>query len=304
MRKVIGIGETIYDIIFKNNQPLKAVPGGSTFNCMVSLGRLNIPALFVSETGDDKIGNMIKEFMKDNNLSTEFIDFFRDGSSPIALAFLDEKHDAEYMFYRNFPKKRLDIDLPTIQTDDILVFGSYFALNPLLRDKVSSILLSACDKAIIYYDINFRKAHAYERNKLMASFLENFENSTIIRCSEEDLETLYPGESIESVYHNRISFYCKNFIVTKGSKGVYLKTATIEKSYSVEPLEPVSTIGAGDNFNAGIIYGLMKYGYSRDDINHLKEKDWDKLISLGIQFSSEVCMSTDNYISGDSIISL
>lgn len=32
MRKIIGIGETILDIIFRNNQPSHAVPGGSTFN--------------------------------------------------------------------------------------------------------------------------------------------------------------------------------------------------------------------------------------------------------------------------------
>ena len=297
MRKVIGIGETVYDIIFKDNQPFKAVPGGSTFNCMVSLGRLNVPALFISEAGNDKIGNVIKKFMEENNLSTKFVDFFYDGSSPVALAFLNENQDAEYTFYRNFPEKRLDIDFPPIQTDDIVVFGSYFALNPLLRDKVSELIQNARDEAIVYYDINFRKAHAYERNKLMGAFLENFENSTIIRCSDEDLETLYPGESIESIYENRISFYCKNFIVTKGKNGVYLKTSSIEKSYEVKALEPVSTIGAGDNFNAGIVYGLMKYGYVKSDINNLKEEDWDKLIALGTQFASEVCMTTDNYIS-------
>ena len=43
MRKIIGIGETILDIIFKNGQPTKALPGGSVFNTMVSLGRLGIP---------------------------------------------------------------------------------------------------------------------------------------------------------------------------------------------------------------------------------------------------------------------
>jgi fructokinase len=32
MRKTIGIGETILDIIFQDNQPRKAVPDGSTFN--------------------------------------------------------------------------------------------------------------------------------------------------------------------------------------------------------------------------------------------------------------------------------
>ena len=39
MKRVIGIGETVLDILFKNDQPQKAVPGGSTFNSIVSLGR-------------------------------------------------------------------------------------------------------------------------------------------------------------------------------------------------------------------------------------------------------------------------
>ena len=39
MRKVIGIGETVLDIIFKNDQPIGAVPGGSVFNGVISLGR-------------------------------------------------------------------------------------------------------------------------------------------------------------------------------------------------------------------------------------------------------------------------
>ena len=51
MRKVIGIGETVLDIIFKNDQPIGAVPGGSVFNGIISLGRSGVPASFISETG-------------------------------------------------------------------------------------------------------------------------------------------------------------------------------------------------------------------------------------------------------------
>ena len=43
MRKVIGIGETILDIIFRNEQPSAAVPGGSVFNGIVSLSRTGVP---------------------------------------------------------------------------------------------------------------------------------------------------------------------------------------------------------------------------------------------------------------------
>ena len=56
MRKVIGIGETVLDIIFKGDQPIQAVPGGSAFNAVISLGRVGVPTAFISETGNDRIG--------------------------------------------------------------------------------------------------------------------------------------------------------------------------------------------------------------------------------------------------------
>lgn len=91
MRKVIGIGETIFDIIFKNGLPTQAVPGGSTFNSMITLGRLGVPTRFITEVGNDTVGKIILNFMHKNNLSTENVDIFDDGyaQSPISLAFLD-----------------------------------------------------------------------------------------------------------------------------------------------------------------------------------------------------------------------
>ncbi len=68
MRKVIGIGETILDIIFRGDQPSAAVPGGSVFNGIVSLGRMGINVGFISETGNDRVGNIILQFMRDNNI--------------------------------------------------------------------------------------------------------------------------------------------------------------------------------------------------------------------------------------------
>ena len=57
MRKVIGIGETVLDIIFKEGQPVSAVPGGSAFNAIISLGRCGVNSTFISEAGNDRIGD-------------------------------------------------------------------------------------------------------------------------------------------------------------------------------------------------------------------------------------------------------
>ena len=50
MRKVIGIGETILDILFHDGQPQAAVPGGSIYNAVISLGRMGQNVTFISET--------------------------------------------------------------------------------------------------------------------------------------------------------------------------------------------------------------------------------------------------------------
>ena len=97
MRKVIGIGETILDIIFRNDQPSAAVPGGSVFNGIVSLGRMGVNVCFISETGNDHVGNIILQFMRDNHIPTDHVNVFPDGKSPVSLAFLTQ--NSGWTFY-------------------------------------------------------------------------------------------------------------------------------------------------------------------------------------------------------------
>ena len=300
MRKVIGVGETILDIILKNDQPHAAVPGGSVFNGLTSLGRLGVPVLFISETGNDHVGDMIRHFMEANHISTEFVDKFPDGKSPISLAFLDEHNNANYAFYKNYPKQRLEVPLPPIEEDDIFVFGSYYALNPALRPRIVEFLQYARERgAIIYYDPNFRNAHANEAIHVRPSVLENLDFADIVRGSEEDFFNLFGKNDMKQVYTEHIRFYSDVFLTTHGRDGVWLHTSSFNTHFDVPEITPVSTIGAGDNFNAGIIYGLLKYQVRRRDLPSLTRDDWERIVRCGIDLASEVCQSYDNYISTD-----
>ena len=297
MRKVFGIGETILDIIFRNDQPQKAVPGGSVFNGLISLGRLNVPVSFISELGNDRVGDMIRDFMKDNHITTEFVDRFPDGKSPISLAFLDDDKNANYIFYKDYPKQRLDVLFPKLEEDDIVMIGSYYALNPVLREKILELLDQAREKkAIIYYDPNFRSSHKNEAMKLAPTIIENLEYSDIVRGSLEDFFYMYGMQDADKIYKDKIKFYCPRFICTAGGEKVSLRTNLVNKDYPIEPLEAVSTIGAGDNFNAGLIYGLLKYDVRYRDLNNLNEAPWDKVIQCGKDFAAEVCRSFSNSV--------
>ena len=300
MRSVFGIGETILDIIFKEEQPYKAVPGGSVFNGLVSLGRLQVPVTFISEVGKDQVGELILRFMEQNHISTQYIDRFPDGKSPISLAFLDANRNAKYAFYKDYPTQRLEVPFPRIEADDIFIIGSYYALNPALRPRMVEFLQYAHErKAIIYYDLNFRKAHAHEAIRLMPTVLENLEYADIVRGSDEDFLNLFGEQAGDRVYADHIQFYCDRLITTYGAKGVDLYTSRFKQHYDALAIEPQSTIGAGDNFNAGLIFGLLKEDVRLKDLTDLTPDSWERIIRHGMALAGEVCQSYDNYISTD-----
>ena len=298
MRKVIGIGETILDILFRDGQPQAAVPGGSVYNAVISLGRMGQNVTFISETGNDRVGEMILANMRENGVDTANVNVFPEGKSPVSLAFLNERNDAEYIFYKDYPRQRLEVNMPEISSDDIIMIGSYFAITPVLRDKVKELLDRAHDAgAIIYYDVNFRSTHANEAIKLMPTIIENFEYADILRGSTEDFQNMFRQPDADKLYSNHVGFYCPNFICTDADGDVRLRTKHVCKDYPVTPLKAVSTIGAGDNFNAGVVYGLLKYRVRRADLAELTEADWDAIIRCGMDFSADVCKSVSNSVS-------
>lgn len=302
MRKVIGIGETVLDIIFRNDQPISAVPGGSVFNGLISLGRAGIKASIISETGNDRVGRRIVGFLQENGVDASNVNIYKDSKSPLSLAFLDDNNDADYVFYKDHPHDRLDFDYPEVNADDIVMFGSFYAVNPVIRPQVAGFLEYAKSQgAIIYYDVNFRSSHKSDVMKITPNMLENFELCDILRGSREDFEVLFGKTDANAVFRSNISFYTRNFIMTQGAEPTELRAnGGIAKSYAVEPAETVSTIGAGDNFNAGFVYGLMKYGIKRTQIEQgLAVEQWDKLIACAQRFSAECCKSINNYISKD-----
>ena len=298
MRRVIGIGETILDILFKNNQAATSVPGGSTFNSMISLGRVGVYSCFLSEIGDDKVGTIVRTFLRDNGVDDSYLTEYPDHKSPISLAFLDDHSNATYSFYKDSFSKRTDWECPAIGSDDIVLFGSYYALNPEMRYKVTALLEKARTAgAIIYYDVNFRRNHAGEAIKLMGTVIENLEYADIVKGSDEDFEVLYRIAEGSKVFKEKVDFYCPRLIYSRGAQGVDLYSRTLTKRYPIEPIIPVSTIGAGDNLNAGILYGLIKFRIRRDDLDQLSERDWDDIIRCGLEFAAETCQQADNYIS-------
>jgi fructokinase len=299
MRKIYGIGETVLDIIFKNGQPQAAKAGGSVLNSAVSMGRMGLPVSFISEYGADDVGDLIDDFLGKNGVDSSSVHRFRDGNTALAMAFLNEKNDARYTFYKNFPAKRLDIEFPVVQKDDIVQCGSFYAIWPEIREKFKKFIKSASDNgALVLYDPNFRAGHLAELDVLKPLIIENMKMATLVRGSDEDFKNIFGAETPDEAW-NIVKQYCSSMVYTANVDGVYVRTTSFSGKFAVKKITPVSTIGAGDNFNAGMLTAIYKNKISGARLSELGKKEWSTVINSGVEFATHVCLSYENYISED-----
>jgi len=293
MNRVIGIGETVFDILFKDDQPQKAVPGGSTFNSIVSLGRAGVPCVMVTEVGGDHVGDLICNFLKDNGVSTEYVCRHENVKSHISLAFLDKNNDAQYVFYKDHASVSLDGKLPEIHENDVILFGSFFAINPVIRPVVGGLLHAAHEAgAWLYYDVNFRKNHIADLPEVMVNIEENMRLADVVRGSMEDFGYLYGLHDGDAIY-DKVSQYCRTLILTDGAQSIHVYTPESCEPYPVQAIETVSTVGAGDNFNAGYIYAMLQ-GFENQSAR----------IAMAQRWSQDVCRQLGNNISNELVAAL
>ena len=297
MRKIFGIGETVFDIIFKDGSPQAAKAGGSVLNSVVSMGRVGLPVAFISEYGKDDVGTLIDSFLKESGVNTESVHRFEENNTSLALAFLDSKNDARYTFYKDFPKNRLNIVFPVVQKDDIVQCGSFYAIWPEIREKFMKFIMGAKEKgALILYDPNFRKTHISDLDKLKPLIIENMQMASLVRGSDEDFMNIFGAGNADEAYEKTRPF-CQNLVYTANDQGVYVRTPGVSAKFNVKDITPVSTIGAGDNFNAGMITSIYQNNILPSRLSSLPEKKWSEIITTAVDFATEVCMSYENYIS-------
>ena len=297
-RKIIGVGESILDILFRDGQPVAAVPGGSSFNSIISVGRAGVPCTFVGYSGADIVGQNTVKFLNANGVGTEHFQLRKGEKSAVSLAFIGENKDASYLFYKEPPHVSADFTLPQMSRGDVMLFGSYYAACNGMRLLISEMLERAAKQnAIVYYDLNFRSNHSNELEELRPVILQNFRQSTIVRGSADDFEVLFASRDARVIYNMYISQYCPFFICTAGAKAVFVCTPGGIYEFQAPPVEDVvSTVGAGDSFNAGFACALIWENIMPEDLPSLSRDDWQRLVATACDFAGQTCRSTENYI--------
>ena len=114
--------------------------------------------------------------------------------------------------------------------------------------------------------------------------------------SNEDFSFILGADDADEAW-SEVSRHCSHLLYTANKKGVFVRSPDLKATFPVKTIDPVSTIGAGDNFNAGVVYSLYTLGITYDALPALTPGDWENIVATAVEFATHVCLNYDNYIS-------
>lgn len=288
-----ALSEALVDIIFQDGKAIDSTPGGSMLNCVVSVARLGGKTFLISELGGDELGKTVVDFLHTNGVNSDYITLYPDFPTSYSFAFLDKDKNASYIFHKTLPNQRQLKSIPTINATDIFAFGSYYAVQPAIR-KLTKHTIESAKKAgaLCYYDPNIRKAHNIT-NEVRNNLYENIGYADIVRGSHEDFKYIFGLDTPVAIYEEIKKLGCQYLIFTHHQKEITVVTPSGISSITPDILDVVSTIGAGDSFNAGIIYTILKTDKA---LSYWREKEWKMALTFAKEMANSCCLSHENYI--------
>lgn len=299
MRKIIAIGESILDTIYQGQQPVKAFVGGRVSNAAASLGEMGLPVSMVSECCTDMVGDWVVDFFEKHHVDTKSIDRYTDGSTPHAAIFKMDGEPDKIVNYGVYPQERFNVIWPRIDEDDIVLFGSYYAIDMPQRERLFDLLSYAAErKAIVMYLPGFQHGTEFNLTKVMPSILENFEVSSIVVDHDKDINTMFPNQDSDKVYDNHIKFYGPTYVhINPGENAtIYRASDKLECPFS---FSTTNHLGWQAGFIAGMIYGMIVSDIKQADVSTLTDEAWKGLMNEAFEFAACCAQSDTNCLSAE-----
>ena len=294
MRKIIAIGESILDAVYTNGCPNRTFVGGRVSNAAASLGELGLPVSMVSECCTDKVGDWVVDFFEKHHVDTHSIDRYTDGSTPFAAIFKEEDGSESIVNYGEYPLNRFSVIWPRIDEDDIVLFGSYYAIDSPQRERLYDLLSYAAErKAILIYLPGFQHGTQFNLTKVMPNILENFEVASLVIDHDKDINNMFPNQDSDKVYNNHIKFYECSYVHINPSVNASVYQGSEKFVYDFS-CDSDNHLGWQAGFIAGIIYSLIAGDIKHGDVATLTQQQWKPMLEKAFEFAKQCAESDTN----------
>ena len=256
---ILAIGEALIDVVITHEQPdfPVEIPGGSPANVALTLGRLDRPVALATWIGLDERGRLIDFHMYDSSVHVTGASRGASHTST-ALARLDENGTASYTFDLEWaPAPPITVP-PTAQ---IIEAGSISAIIEPGASAVLDALTRGREHALVCFDPNARPSIMGEPAAALASLERFIALADVVKVSDEDIEWLTGGASIDEVVDRWLGMGPSLVVVTRGKHGSLAVTSSgLRVTKTPSDVKVVDTVGAGDSFMGGMIDAMWGMG--------------------------------------------
>ncbi len=298
--RFFAFGEALIDIIVQADGKTFSSPGGSLLNVAVSMARAGAAVELISDFGLDEPGKRLHSFLESEGVGVSYLNRFTNGQTPLAYAALDADAKASYTFYKRYPETRFtEAKLPHFTPGDCFVFGSFSSVQEPLQPVLEKLLKQAqSSDSFIFFDPNIRQHKLSREDKAMNYLRRNIGMADLVRGSDEDFEAMLGTSDIEKV-KNTLEISDKvPLIITRGASVVECLHLQKRSDFAVPILKNlVSTIGAGDAFDAGLLCFLDVQRMSKNELRTMHPDMLGMMIATAVSFATDVCQSPENFIS-------
>lgn len=264
------LGRIGYDLYAEDHGvPLKDVRrfsrylGGSTANIAVGLSRLGMRVGIISCVGADALGDYLIEYLKRESVDTRFVKPKPGFLTSLCLTEISPPDHFPQVFYRDRPADtQVEIgeqEMEFISATRLFVTnGTSLCASPARESTFRALEWAHRSGVRVVLDVDYRAsswngvAQAGLYARLALPFVD-----IMIGNAEELCIVTECGEAEEAAQKLR-EWGVPLVIAKMGAEGTRLVSAGASFFLPSYPIEVVSTIGAGDGFASGFLYGILE----------------------------------------------
>ena len=256
-------GEVLIDLIPGADGVRVPHVGGGPANTAKALARLGHDVQFIDGISSDQYGQMSRNELLDDEVK---LDLALKSEKPTCTAEVTLGADGSGSYVFNIDgTATFDFSLdwlpdPSRYKPQVLHIGTLVTVIEPGADVLYDWAIRVAEFAPIVYDPNIRPSVMGDRDRYQASVEKWVAISSVIKVSDDDVEWLYPGESVESVAQRWINDGAALVVITRGMNGLLGVSAGGSVEVPGVKIEVADTVGAGDTVGAIIVEAMVEKG--------------------------------------------
>ncbi len=267
--EVISLGEALIDFIslesgvsLEEASGFEKCPGGAPANYAVACARLGISTGFIGKVGDDPFGRFLVKTLADRGVDVSQVAYSEHRT---ALAFVSIADDGErhFMFYRrpcaDVMLEDGDIDASYVADSRMLHFGTVsLSESPSREATLRAVEMASGSGVNVSFDPNIR-FHLWpkEHDEIKEEVISVTRRCDTFLPSQEEAEFL-SGMDVEGALEEFLSWGPRTVCIKLGEKGCIAGDQGGIVRVSGIRAKAVDATGAGDGFDAGFTFGLLR----------------------------------------------